>query len=168
MQSAFLEFSASKLIHNATRIKTCLGKLTPDQTWRRGSENENAAGNLVLHLCGNIRQWIGHGAGGKEDTRTREAEFAARGDYSAEALIQVLDEAVAEQAAVLRGLPEGDLMTIVDVQNRMGITKLEAIYQSVTHFNEHTGQIVLLTKLFTGEDLAFFNRLQPATSTGTR
>ena len=162
MQSAFLDFSANKLIQNATRIKMCLGKLTDEQIWERGGENENAVGNLVLHLCGNIRQWIGHGAGGKQDIRTRDAEFAARGERTVEELVRLLDETVTEHAAVLRAIPPGDLMTTVNEQNRAGITKLEAIYQSVTHFNEHTGQIILLTKAYTGEDLAFFHRLKPA------
>ena len=75
----FLECSIRRLNELVPRIETCLGKLTPEQVWARGGENENAIGNLVLHLCGNLRQWIIAGVGGRPDTRDRDAEFAAHG-----------------------------------------------------------------------------------------
>jgi hypothetical protein len=59
-----LDYSMRELRQLTERIETCLGKLTPDQIWARGSEQENAIGNLVLHLCGNVRQWIVSGVGG--------------------------------------------------------------------------------------------------------
>ena len=54
----------------------------------RGTENQNAVGNLVLHLNGNIRQWILSGVGGAHDARIRDLEFSARGGESAAALGQ--------------------------------------------------------------------------------
>ena len=74
----FLNCSAEKLAELCRRIETCLGKLSPDQVWMRGTENQNAVGNLVLHLTGNVRQWILSGVGGAPDARIREEEFAAR------------------------------------------------------------------------------------------
>jgi len=77
-ESEFLNFSAEKLIQLVGRIETCVDRLTPEQLWRRGSERENAVGNLMLHLAGNVRQWILAGIGGAPDHRDRDAEFAAR------------------------------------------------------------------------------------------
>ena len=57
----------------AATMKTCLGKLTDEQIWSRGGPHENAVGNIVLHLCGNIRQWAIHGVGDAKDVRVREA-----------------------------------------------------------------------------------------------
>ena len=45
-----------RLEQSLSRIEACLDKLTEEQVWARGSENENAVGNLVLHLAGNVRQ----------------------------------------------------------------------------------------------------------------
>ena len=65
----FLKFSADKLEQLHGRIQDCLARLTPEQIWTRNSENENAVGNLVLHLSGNVRQWIGSGVAGLPDNR---------------------------------------------------------------------------------------------------
>ena len=75
----FLDYSARKLRQYAGRIEDCLGRLNEEQIWARGAESENAVGNLVLHLAGNVRQWIVAAVGGRPDIRQRDAEFAARG-----------------------------------------------------------------------------------------
>src|SRR5579863_6010403 len=79
----FLRVSTVQLETQLARIEACVAKLTEEQLWTRYGENQNAAGNLVLHLTGNVRQWILSGIGGAEDTRVRDAEFAARGSVPA-------------------------------------------------------------------------------------
>jgi len=61
------------------RIKHCLGQLTDEQIWRRESDAMNSIGNLILHLCGNLRQWIVAGIGAEKDVRQRPKEFSERG-----------------------------------------------------------------------------------------
>src|SRR5439155_18562706 len=78
----FLDFSAKKLAQLSSRIAECVGKLKDDEVWARGHENENAIGNLVLHLNGNVRQWIVASIDGESDTRVRDAEFATGGGTS--------------------------------------------------------------------------------------
>src|SRR5580693_6719218 len=79
LEPILLTYAADKLAQYCGRIETCVDKLTPEQIWTRNSENANAIGNLVLHLSGNVRQWILHGVGGEPDTRQRDTAFAARG-----------------------------------------------------------------------------------------
>jgi hypothetical protein len=79
VETLFLNVSVNKLTQSVDRIAICLTKLSDDQIWARGHENENAVGNLVLHLSGNVRQWIMHGLGGQPDIRVRDSEFAAAG-----------------------------------------------------------------------------------------
>jgi uncharacterized damage-inducible protein DinB len=157
----FLDFSAQKLEQSAGRIQACLDKLSYDQVWSRHSENENAAGNLVLHLCGNLRQWIGAGVAGKPDIRVRDREFAARGDIQPEDLKERLRRSVEEAAGIIRSVPAARLTEKVVVQ---GYEKsiLEVIYHVVEHFSHHTGQIIFATKLATGEDLGFYRHLAKA------
>ena len=74
----FLSHSIAKLAQMTGIIETCLEKLDDEQIWRRAGDPQNAIGNLVLHLCGNVRQWIGWSIGGLPDIRLRDAEFSAR------------------------------------------------------------------------------------------
>lgn len=158
IESVFVVYSAEKLVQLSARIQDCLGKLTPEQIWSRNSQNENAVGNLVLHLCGNLNQWIGSGVAGKPDTRLRDQEFAARGDIDATELAQRLSAVVEDAAHTIRGLGAQALMRQTTVQ-KYNITVLEAVYHVVEHFSQHTGQIVFVTKLLTGRDLGYYGHL---------
>ncbi|HWB97865.1 MAG TPA: DUF1572 family protein [Bryobacteraceae bacterium] len=155
---AFLNYSAEKLEQLAGRIEDCAGKLSLEQIWLRGGEQQNAVGNLILHLSGNVRQWIISAVGGQPDVRRRDAEFAARGEVGREELLARFRATVAEAVAVIRTVSPRRLAEIVDVQN-YHITVMEAIYHVVEHFSQHTGQILFVTKLFTGQDLGYYRHL---------
>src|ERR1700720_2049484 len=103
-ESEFLNFSADKLIQLLERIETCVDRLTPEQLWTRASEQQNAVGNLMLHLAGNLRQWILTGVGGAPDHRDRDSEFAARTGGDGQALKRELRSTVEEAVALIRGL----------------------------------------------------------------
>jgi uncharacterized damage-inducible protein DinB len=154
----FLECSIRRLSELTPRIETCLGKLTPEQVWARGGENENAIGNLVLHLCGNVRQWIISGVGGQPDARDRDEEFAARGGASIAELGARLRQTVNEATAVIAAVTPERLAEPLEIQGSK-VTVLEAIYHVVDHFSMHTGQILFATKIFTGADLGFYRHL---------
>ncbi|MDE3198540.1 MAG: DUF664 domain-containing protein, partial [Acidobacteriota bacterium] len=126
VETLFLKAAAAKLNLSADRIATCLAKLTPDQIWARGSENDNAAGNLVLHLAGNVRQWILHGLGGQPDIRVRDREFSATGEFTVDDLIARLKSTIAEATAVIAGLSTGQLTSSYTVQNRT-VTGVEVV-----------------------------------------
>ncbi len=158
-EEEFLKFSCEKLTQLNGRIETCVAKLTPEQMWTRGAANENAVGNLVLHLAGNVRQWILCGVGGAEDHRDRDSEFDARsGENALERLRSTVDEAV----RLLAVLPHSKLRERRTIQKHYEVTVLEAIYHVVEHFSMHTGQIIFATKLLTGEDLGFYGYLKSA------
>lgn len=161
VEAEFLNFSADKLRQLMGRIETCVEKLTPDQIWTRGGANQNAPGNLLLHLNGNVRQWILHGVGGQSDHRDRNSEFAARTGFGAPELLSRLRGTVEEAAAFLHALPPGRLVERIQVQDYEG-SILAAIYHVVEHFAGHTYQIISLTKQFTGEDLGFYAHLSSA------
>jgi len=158
-EEIFLKFSAEKLDQLHARIQDCLGRLTAEQIWARGSENENAVGNLVLHLAGNIRQWIGSGVAGLADHRDRDAEFDARGGRSPAELADFIRVRVEEATEIIRSLPPTRLTEEVGPQGYK-VTVLEAISHVFEHFSMHTGQIILLTKMLTGEDLGYYRHLR--------
>lgn len=148
----FLDFSCRRLDALAANVKVCLGKLTDEQIWARGGAHENAVGNLVLHLCGNVRQWVMHGIGGVKDVRVRDAEFGAHGGQTAAALAEMFVATVAEARGIIASLPAERLVERTSPQQgRPEVSVLEAIYLVVAH--EHVGQVVVLTKQMTGADL---------------
>ena len=162
VETLFLDFSIRKLEQFLGRIGDCAAKLNDEQIWRRSGDHENAVGNLVLHLSGNMRQWIIAGIGGQPDTRVRDREFAARGEMTAAELMQRLDSTVTEAVAVLRAVTPVRLMETYQPQ-KYRVTIMEGIYHVVEHFAQHTGQIVFATKLLTGQDMGFYKHLnQPA------
>ena len=160
IEQEFLQYSADRLEQLTKYIEDCIGRLNSEQVWTRNSENENSIGNLVLHLCGNVRQWIGFGVGGLEDVRDRASEFAAREGLDSARLLDRLKSTVAEAAGIIRHVDPSRLLEKVTIQNSE-VTKTSAIYQVVQHFAQHTGQIMFITKMLTGQDLGYFAYLNP-------
>ena len=134
------------------KIETCLDQLTDEQIWWRPNESSNSVGNLVLHLAGNIRQWIVAGVGGAPDRRTRQVEFDERAVHSGEELIAKLRETLDEVDGVLTNMTPDQLLEPRTIQ-REPVTVMGAIYHVVEHFGMHTGQITFITKLQVGADL---------------
>jgi uncharacterized damage-inducible protein DinB len=161
IEAEFLKFSADKLVQLSGRIEDCLGRLNNDQIWMRNTESENSVGNLVLHLCGNLGQWIGWGVAGKPDVRERDKEFEARGNVEPAELGQRLATTISEAAGIIRNLAPARLLEMTTIQN-YNITVMEAIYHVLEHFAQHTGQIMFATKLLTGQDLGYYKHLNKA------
>ncbi len=138
----------------AANMKTCLDKLTDEQIWARGGAHENTVGNLVLHLCGNMRQWVMHGVGQAKDVRVREAEFATDDGLTGAALAEMFAATVAEAQGVIASLPAERLTERTSPQpGRPEVSVLEAIYLVVAHAHEHVGQVILVTKQMIAADL---------------
>ena len=158
LEDDFLTSAADKLAENLDRIETCLTELPPAALWARDSEHENAVGNLLLHLEGNVRQWILSGIGARSDHRDRPSEFSARGGANAPLLVAKLRGTLGEAVALIRSLPHPRLAETVSIQG-FDTTVLSAIFHVVEHFSGHTYQIILLTKRFTRKDLGFYGYL---------
>ena len=158
LEAEFLTTAADKLAENLARIETCLTELPPHALWARDSENENAVGNLLLHLEGNVRQWILSGIGAGPDARDRPSEFSARSGANAAVLFATLGGTVGEAVTLIRSLPHRRLAEGICIQG-YDTTVLSAIFHVVEHFSGHTYQIILLTKRFTGKDLGFYGYL---------
>ncbi|HZL25702.1 MAG TPA: DUF1572 family protein [Acidobacteriaceae bacterium] len=148
----FLDFSSSKLEQMTTTLNACLNRLSDEQIWQRGGAHENAIGNLVLHLCGNMRQWIMYGVDRQPDVRVRDLEFSADGGMGRAELIALFGSTVAEAREILAKLPAERLTDRTNPQ-RGEIAVLDAIYQVVGHVQQHVGQIILLTKQMAATDL---------------
>lgn len=137
------------------RIKNCLDRLPDEKVWWRPNESSNSIGNLVLHLCGNVRQWIVSGAGEEPDVRRRQEEFDERGPVSREKLLELLNALEPDVRRILIKVDAEDLMTVKPVQVYEH-TVLTMLIHVTEHFSYHTGQIAWITKMLTDEDLGFY------------
>jgi len=134
------------------RIITCINLLPEKDIWWRPNAASNSAANLVLHLSGNMRQWIVSGLGGAADTRVREGEFSARGPIPRRVLVTQLSRTVRDVNRVLGRLPTKALTRKYTIQG-FRVTGLVAVSHVYQHFSYHAGQIIYVTKLLEGRDL---------------
>ena len=136
------------------KVEHCLSQLTDDDIWQRANEASNSIGNLILHLSGNVQQWIVGGVGNEPYHRDRQHEFGERGGISREELLARLKATLAQADQVLAKVDPASLLERKEIQG-CDVTVMEAILRIVQHFALHTGQIMLLTKQRTGEELKF-------------
>jgi uncharacterized damage-inducible protein DinB len=138
------------------KIERCLEQLTDAQMWFRPNEASNSIGNLVLHLCGNARQWIVAGVGDSPDRRDRDSEFRQRKIIPKAELLELLRTTINEVGQVLADLDSNVILERRTIQGK-DVEVLEAIFHVTEHFSMHTGQIILLTKMLAQTDMKFYD-----------
>lgn len=159
LAGVFLEFSSNKLLEQYwPRLRKAVEPLSLEQVWWRPNGASNSIGNLVLHLNGNVWQWLVASFNELEDKRNRPAEFSATGDLAAADLLARLGETMEEVAKVLARLTPENLASTYHIQGYT-VSGLAAVYQVVEHFGLHYGQIVYITKSLEGRDLGFYSEL---------
>lgn len=141
------------------RIIQCLELLSEEQIWYRSNANTNAVGNLVLHLCGNISQYILTGIGGAEDMRERDTEFAAMSSHDRERLSNMITDVIGAAVDVVEEV-RPDMLTRVRPVQCFQESILSMIVHVIEHSSYHTGQIALQTKLLLDRDLGFYAGLE--------
>jgi uncharacterized damage-inducible protein DinB len=144
-----------RLRENTPRIEKCLNQLSEEQVWYKPNENLNSVGNLILHLCGNITQYIISSIGGEKDNRVRDDEFSIAGGVSKKELIDKISEVVAQSCAIIKGMHDEDLLKVRSVQG-FTYTGIANLIHVAEHYSYHTGQIAFLTKLIVNKDLGFY------------
>lgn len=154
--SEFIQSALARMEENTRKFTYCLNTLSEEELWRRPNAASNSAGNLVLHLCGNIRQYIISSLGGEKDQRNRDHEFAARDGHNRAQLEAMLTSTVAEALAVIRGLDAAALLKVRSVQGST-YTGLANVLHIVEHYSYHTGQVAFWTKQLKNRDLGFYS-----------
>jgi len=159
LHTTFLEYSRTKLLEQYwPRLRSSVESLNEEQIWWRPNAASNSIGNLILHLDGNVREWLISSVRRMEDRRDRPTEFRERRLIPRSTLLEKLGGTLTEAAEVLGSLTEADLLATFKIQGYT-VSGLQAIYQVVEHFGVHYGQIAYITKLLRGEDLGFYREL---------
>ncbi len=159
LATLFLASSRNTLFNQHwPRLKECVEPLTVEQIWWRPNDASNSVGNLVLHLNGNVTQWIVTSFNREQDKRDRPAEFSAGGGFTAAELLARLDATMTEAARVLDRLTVDELIAPFEIQGYK-TCGLDAVYHVVDHFGLHFGQIAYIAKSLTARDLGFYKEL---------
>ncbi|PYX98738.1 MAG: hypothetical protein DMG62_03880 [Acidobacteria bacterium] len=160
LAAAFIEFSRWKLLDEYwPRLRACVESLSDEQVWWRANEASNSVGNLILHLNGNVNQWLVAPFDHREDKRNRPAEFSERQVIPTGQLLETIARTLQDAAAVMASISESDLLATYNIQGYT-VSGLHAVYQVIEHFGLHYGQITYITKMLRGIDLGFYRELQ--------
>ncbi len=122
----------------------CLSQLDNQQVWYRLHSGQNAIGNLVLHIVGNLKQ-IANVLHHNPDARDRPEEFSATGGKTKEDLSAELHRGVAACCDLFASLPLGRMTEPYRIQGA-DTTVAYALIMAVSHFSLHLGQIQYIAK----------------------
>ena len=137
------------------KLRHCVKALPRAAVWARPNASSNSVGNLLVHLTGNVTEWILGGVGGQTISRYRAGEFAQKDGRDGPALLDDLEAILAKADSVLASLNATTLERSIVIQGRQ-TTVAGAIYHVVEHFAMHTGQIILMTKLYAPGKIKFY------------
>lgn len=151
---AFFDAARQQLRASTDKIVNCLNQLTDEQIWWRPTKSQNSVGVLVVHLCGNIRQWILSGVGGEEDVRDRPSEFVDKVETSGGELLQALNECVEKAGNTLAAVESSQALAPRRIQG-YDTTRLAATLDTVAHFQGHAQEIISLTRQQLAEGYQF-------------
>lgn len=153
--NTFISECIIQLQEYTRRVQTCLDLLTEDEVWHKPNQSSNSIANLILHLCGNMTQYVLSSLGGEPDNRERDKEFSAQGGFTKKELMLKLSTVVTKAVNVLE---EQDETSLINTRTVQGFKKtgLSIVLHITEHYSYHTGQIALLTKLITNKDLEFY------------
>lgn len=143
-----------RLREGQERIHACVKRLDDRQLWHRPNANTVSVGNLVLHLAGNVGQWINATLGAAPDRRERQLEFDTP-TLDRRALLDRLDSALVRAVEVVGGLGALELERTWRVQGFQE-SGLAIVLHVVEHFSYHVGQITLHTKLLLDVDTGYY------------
>ena len=155
LSNEFISQSIYRIEENTPRIYKCLAELSEAEVWARPNAASNSIGNMILHLCGNIRQYAISSLSGAADVRVRDEEFAATGGYSKEELLRRLSMTVDEAVATIAKMDDLNLLKVRSVQG-FTFSGIGIIIHVTEHYSYHTGQIAFYTKMLKAKDLGFY------------
>jgi len=152
------EFEARVFHESYERIYKCLSMIEEKDLWKSPNKTIPTIGNLILHLCGNARQWVLSGLGDKEDNRNRDQEFVLHPNIKKSELIFLMENLKVNLKQTLEDLNPQSIDNIYSIQG-FEVTGFSALIHVIEHFSYHTGQITLLTKWLTNKDTGYYGGL---------
>lgn len=140
-----IEETRRRLRGFVAQVRTCVEALSEEEIWARTDEKSNSIGNLVIHICGSTRHFLGRGVGGSDYQRNRAGEFAERGPISRAELLRMLEDVGAEIETVLDGVAPDRLLERNDRTGK-DVSAAQLLMRVSHHWAAHAGQIMFDVK----------------------
>lgn len=156
LREEFVQNALYRLDESTRMNRISLDQLSEEEVWKRPNAALNSVGNLILHLCGNITQYVISSLGQTEDTRNRELEFTTESGFTKSELLERLQDTVENAKRVINDAPVEQLVRKRDVQG-FYFSGLGVVLHAVEHYSYHTGQIAFWTKQLKNTDLGFYD-----------
>ena len=137
------------------RIIACIKRLDEDQLNFRPNSNSNSINNQVLHLNGNVRQWLIASFLEVEDGRKRDEEFDANNKKTKEELLTILNDLEKDVKKTYDSILNRDLTEVKEVQC-YSESLLSILVHVTEHFSYHLGQITYITKMLLDIDTGYY------------
>jgi hypothetical protein len=151
---AFVEEARATLRRMHGKIVHCLGQLSDEDVNWRPFAGANSIANIVVHLCGNVGQWVVAAVGGGVAERDRPGEFAQSLRATRGELLARLEAMVRQADAAIGGVSGETAVALRTIQG-FETNVVAAVFHAVSHFEGHTHQIIYITRLRLGERYQF-------------
>ena len=148
--------ACKRMRENTEKILSCLTHFDDRSVWERVNGNSLSVANQLLHLSGNITQYILSGLDGQPDQRRRDEEFDTRSGFTKQELTERFCKVADAAMAVTINCTLEDLTRVRRVQG-FELSGLGMILHVVEHWSYHTGQIVAWTKQRTDRQMGFYD-----------
>lgn len=155
-KEAFVESILFRIDEKTEMVHKCMAQLEEEDLWKKPNAASNSMGNLILHLCGNITQYIISGLGDAEDIRERKLEFSASNEGNKSDLIKMLLEVLSASKKLISEVSPAALLKTYEVQGYQ-LTGMGILIHVTEHYAYHTGQMAFYTKLLKEKDLKFYD-----------
>lgn len=154
--SEFKDQSVFRLQEKKAHITKCFAQLADEAVWWQPNPSSNSIGTIILHLCGNLGQYVLSSLGQRPDTRQRDLEFSTRNSHNKAQLLQLISDTIDEASQVVRGCSEVELLRVREVQG-FSFSGLGVVLHAVEHLSYHTGQIAYLVKLRNDQQIGLYD-----------
>ncbi|TLP79679.1 DinB family protein [Maribacter sp. ACAM166] len=155
-----------RIDENTRMIKKSLTEISEEEVWQKPNASLNSIANLLLHLCGNISQYIISSLGENEDDRQRDGEFSAMGGLTKVEVLEKLEDVVDTAKRVIFDATPNQLVKMRSVQG-FSLSGVGIILHAVEHYSYHTGQIAFWVKELKNKDLGFYDGMDLNFKNGT-
>ncbi|MFN5845096.1 MAG: DinB family protein, partial [Flavobacteriia bacterium] len=152
------EFEERVFNESYERIYKCLSMIDEKDLWRSPNEGIPTIGNMILHLCGNARQWILSGIGGRPDNRDRDQEFIIQSKIKKSELVFLLENLKVNLKQTIREMDPKTIDKKYLIQG-FDVTGFSVLVHVIEHFSYHTGQITTLTKWLTNKQTDYYGNI---------
>ncbi|MGC1515580.1 MAG: DinB family protein [Maribacter sp.] len=145
-----------RLDESTRMVKKCLSEVSEEEVWQKPNASLNSIANIMLHLCGNISQYISSSLGETEDVRIRDNEFTTTSGMTKAELLKKLEDTVDTAKRVIFDAKPVQLLKMRQVQG-FTFSGVGVVLHAVEHYSYHTGQIAFWVKQLRNKDLGFYD-----------